>query len=61
MSSDQVMGSYGFNIEQILMVDIIPDSSVRRAMNEINAGTNPLEFSYSFVEMNIEGYAILAC
>lgn len=34
---EKVMGSYGFNIEQILMVDIIPDSSVRRAMNEINA------------------------
>lgn len=34
----QVMGGYGYNIEQILMVDIIPDASVRRAMNEINAG-----------------------
>lgn len=32
------MGAYGYNIEQILMVDIIPDPSVRRAMNEINAG-----------------------
>lgn len=38
------MGAYGYNIEHILMVDIIPDPSVRRAMNEINAGdvlTNP--------------------
>lgn len=34
----QVMGAYGYSIEHILMVDIIPDSSVRRAMNEINAG-----------------------
>ena len=34
----QVMGAYGYNIEQILMVDIIPDPSVRKAMNEINAG-----------------------
>ncbi|PKA47664.1 Hypersensitive-induced response protein 4 [Apostasia shenzhenica] len=33
----QVMGAYGYNIEQILMVDIIPDASVRKAMNEINA------------------------
>ncbi|XP_072968090.1 hypersensitive-induced response protein 4 [Typha angustifolia] len=34
---EKVMGEYGYNIEQILMVDIIPDASVRRAMNEINA------------------------
>lgn len=38
----QVMGAYGYNIEHILMVDIIPDSSVRRAMNEINAGNGML-------------------
>lgn len=35
---DQVMGAYGYSIEHILMVDIIPDPSVRKAMNEINAG-----------------------
>ncbi|KAF9616349.1 hypothetical protein IFM89_029603 [Coptis chinensis] len=34
---EKVMGEYGFNIEHILMVDIIPDPSVRKAMNEINA------------------------
>ncbi|CAN4080815.1 unnamed protein product [Withania somnifera] len=34
---EKVMGAYGYNIEHILMVDIIPDASVRRAMNEINA------------------------
>ncbi|PKU78256.1 Hypersensitive-induced response protein 4 [Dendrobium catenatum] len=34
---EKVMGAYGYNIEQILMVDIIPDSFVRKAMNEINA------------------------
>ncbi|KAL1319195.1 hypothetical protein HN51_071497 [Arachis hypogaea] len=33
----KVMGDYGFSIEHILMVDIIPDPSVRKAMNEINA------------------------
>lgn len=33
---DKVMGAYGYNIEHILMVDIIPDVSVRKAMNEIN-------------------------
>jgi hypothetical protein len=38
----QVMGEYGYSIEHILMVDIIPDPSVRRAMNEINAGNNTL-------------------
>ncbi|XP_042513074.1 hypersensitive-induced response protein 4 [Macadamia integrifolia] len=34
---EKVMGAYGYNIEHILMVDIIPDTSVRKAMNEINA------------------------
>ncbi|GLJ22457.1 hypothetical protein SUGI_0422740 [Cryptomeria japonica] len=34
---EKAMGSYGYNIEQFLVVDIIPDPSVRRAMNEINA------------------------
>ncbi|KAL2550227.1 Hypersensitive-induced response protein 4 [Forsythia ovata] len=34
---EKVMGAYGYNIEHILMVDIIPDPSVRRAMNDINA------------------------
>lgn len=32
------MGAYGYNIEQILIIDVIPDPSVRKAMNEINAG-----------------------
>ncbi|KAJ4844035.1 Hypersensitive-induced response protein 4 [Turnera subulata] len=34
---EKVMGAYGYSIEHILMVDIIPDDTVRRAMNEINA------------------------
>lgn len=34
---EKVMGEYGYSIEHILMVDIIPDPSVRKAMNEINA------------------------
>ncbi|EPS73878.1 hypothetical protein M569_00873, partial [Genlisea aurea] len=34
---EKVMGAYGYNIEHILMVDIVPDPSVRKAMNEINA------------------------
>ncbi|XP_027358265.1 protein PPLZ12 [Abrus precatorius] len=34
---EKVMSEYGYTIEHILMVDIIPDPSVRRAMNEINA------------------------
>ncbi|KAJ4907490.1 Hypersensitive-induced response protein 4 [Raphanus sativus] len=34
---EKVMGAYGYSIEHILMVDIIPDPSVRKAMNEINA------------------------
>ncbi|KAG5533716.1 hypothetical protein RHGRI_027788 [Rhododendron griersonianum] len=35
---EKVMGAYGYSIEHILMVDVIPDASVRKAMNEINAG-----------------------
>ncbi|AES75856.2 hypothetical protein MTR_6g060500 [Medicago truncatula] len=42
---NKVMGEYGYSIEYILMVDIIPDPSVQRAMNEINAG-NPCMFVY---------------
>ncbi|KAF7813312.1 hypersensitive-induced response protein 4-like [Senna tora] len=34
---EKVMGAYGYSIEHILMVDIVPDASVRLAMNEINA------------------------
>ncbi|CAN8302258.1 unnamed protein product [Cochlearia groenlandica] len=34
---EKVMGNYGYSIEHILMVDILPDPSVRKAMNEINA------------------------
>lgn len=34
---EKVMGAYGFSIEQTLVVDIEPDATVRRAMNEINA------------------------
>ncbi|XP_024012599.1 hypersensitive-induced response protein 4 isoform X1 [Eutrema salsugineum] len=34
---EKVMGAYGYSIEHILMVDILPDPSVRKAMNEINA------------------------
>lgn len=34
---EKVMGAYGYSIEQTLIVDVEPDSTVRRAMNEINA------------------------
>jgi len=39
----QVMGAYGYSIEQTLIVDVEPDATVRRAMNEINAG----QFTYT--------------
>ncbi|CAD6218172.1 unnamed protein product [Miscanthus lutarioriparius] len=32
-----VFDDYGYNIEHILMVDIIPDAAVLKAMNDINA------------------------
>ncbi|KAH9614174.1 hypothetical protein KSS87_016074 [Heliosperma pusillum] len=34
---EKVMGTYGYSIEHMLMIDIIPDPAVRKAMNEINA------------------------
>lgn len=34
----QAMSAYGYEIVQTLIVDIEPDSQVKRAMNEINAG-----------------------
>ncbi|KAK1273498.1 Hypersensitive-induced response protein 4 [Acorus gramineus] len=34
---EKVMGAYGYSIEHILLVDIIPDDHVRKAMNDINA------------------------
>ncbi|KAL7610178.1 hypothetical protein Lser_V15G13430 [Lactuca serriola] len=34
---EKVIGEYGYDIKHILMVDIIPDPSLRREMNEINA------------------------
>ncbi|GAA0170060.1 transporter [Lithospermum erythrorhizon] len=43
---EKVMGAYGYNIEQILVVDIIPDPSVRKAMNEINAAQLQLASVY---------------
>ena len=39
----QVMSDYGYSIEHILLVDIIPDATVRKAMNDINAGIMPFE------------------
>lgn len=34
----QAMKTYGYEIVQTLIVDIIPDQTVKKAMNEINAG-----------------------
>lgn len=34
---EKAMSNYGFEIVQTLIVDIIPDDTVKRAMNEINA------------------------
>lgn len=35
---EKAMSAYGFEIVQTLIVDIVPDEHVKRAMNEINAG-----------------------
>lgn len=45
--SVQAMSAYGFEIVQILIVDIEPDVQVKRAMNEINAG-KWLTYAYDF-------------
>lgn len=57
------MGEYGYSIEHILMVDIIPDPSVRRAMNEINAGNNTLWFldSVSHLPLAISSSKMHVC
>lgn len=36
---EKAMSAYGYEIVQTLIVDIEPDEHVKRAMNEINAGT----------------------
>ena len=36
------MSAYGYEIVQTLIVDIEPDEHVKRAMNEINAGSKRL-------------------
>jgi regulator of protease activity HflC (stomatin/prohibitin superfamily) len=41
------MGAYGYSIEQTLIVDVEPDLTVRRAMNEINAGEFSLQMCMS--------------
>ena len=33
------MSHYGYEIVQTLITDIVPDERVKKAMNEINAGT----------------------
>ncbi|WOK95781.1 hypersensitive-induced response protein 1-like isoform X1 [Canna indica] len=35
---DKAMSMYGYKIVQTLIVDIVPDDHVKKAMNEINAG-----------------------
>nr|CAD1829860.1 unnamed protein product [Ananas comosus var. bracteatus] len=35
---EKAMSAYGYKIVQTLIVDIVPDEHVKRAMNEINAG-----------------------
>ena len=48
------MSAYGYEIVQTLIVDIVPDEHVKKAMNEINAGMFPtvlcscFNLSYSY-------------
>ncbi|KAJ9679094.1 hypothetical protein PVL29_021125 [Vitis rotundifolia] len=62
---EKVMGAYGYNIEHILMVDIIPDAAVRKAMNEINAAcmshvTAPATVLHSIIFVfQLKGFSLL--
>ena len=45
----KIMSTYGFEILQTLVTDIIPDSQVRQAMNRINAAQREKQvFIYFF-------------
>ena len=46
----EVMSSYGFSILQALVTDVAPESSVRNAMNEINASKRLKEAAYERAE-----------
>lgn len=45
---EKAMTTYGYEIVQTLIVDIIPDQTVKKAMNEINAGM------YSYIRKILE-------
>lgn len=42
------MSGYGYQIVQTLIIDIEPDERVKRAMNEINAGSLHFFFKLNF-------------
>ncbi|GAY41349.1 hypothetical protein CUMW_058780 [Citrus unshiu] len=60
---EKVMGAYGYSIEHILMVDIIPDPAVRKAMNEINAvlKLNYKENLSSLKSQFMQPFAVIVC
>lgn len=52
------MKTYGYEIVQTLIVDIEPDETVKRAMNEINAGIYIYIyiFKVNFIDINSISY-----
>ena len=56
----QVMSAYGYSIEQTLIIDIIPDTAVRKAMNEINAGIYHHLILLEKTLMNTPGFFIIS-
>jgi hypothetical protein len=40
----QAMSNYGFEIVQTLIIDVVPAETVKKAMNEINAGKHSLPY-----------------
>ncbi|CAM6020195.1 unnamed protein product [Sphagnum balticum] len=54
---EKVMGAYGYSIERTLIVDIDPDQTVHRAMNEINAAVEKAEAEKILQVKEAEGEA----
>lgn len=50
---EKAMSAYGYEIVQTLIVDIEPDEHVKRAMNEINAGTPSNQpFNHAYLSLS---------
>lgn len=58
---EKAMSAYGYEIVQTLIVDIEPDEHVKRAMNEINAGTDLSHTNMCFKTKDLQKHNITEC